>query len=338
MNYHFVFADEAEAVARFEAAHALQTEKRFREAISEYDQVLQLPDGDYSRYARWNKAMALLALGDYQEGFIHHDIAWDLFDWGGFGPLSADDHKRLCATLPRWFGEQGLSNKHLLIYHEMGHGDAIQAARWLPVLARSCAGLTLVTLPPLVKLLRRLGVEVVDRLPENLERYDYRLPCFGVMRALHVTTETVPNAPYIPDVEWRRVRGQVGIVWSGRSQRMFSLEKFLQLFDRRDYKLFALQLGPTTNDVEPMPWSCFDDTARLIEQLEHVVSVDTATVHLAAAMGHPSVHLILPYLQCWRWYCADKWYPRLRLYRQETPDDWAAPFARLNEALHELSV
>jgi hypothetical protein len=67
--------------------------------------------------------------------------------------------------------------------------------------------------------------------------------------------------------------------------------------------------------------------------MDHVVSVDTAAIHLAGAMGHPSAHLLLPHLMDWRWWRSTAWYPTLKIYRQESADDWSTPFARLNERL-----
>jgi len=68
--------------------------------------------------------------------------------------------------------------------------------------------------------------------------------------------------------------------------------------------------------------------------MDHIVSVDTAAIHLAGAMGHPSAHLLLPFLSDWRWHHTARWYPQLKTYRQPTPNDWDTPFATLHETLH----
>jgi hypothetical protein len=84
----------------------------------------------------------------------------------------------------------------------------------------------------------------------------------------------------------------------------------------------------------------FSDTAALIDALDLVVSVDTSTAHLAAALGKP-VWLLNRFDTCWRWLLDrsdSPWYPTLRLFRQETPGDWRGVVARLREELRELAA
>ena len=313
----------------------------FLHAIAAFDVALQIDP--YEPYARWNRATALLSSGDYQRGFPEHDVAWRLFHWRGFGPVK-DDIDRI-AHLPVWHGNIR-NDIHLLVYHELGFGDSIMAMRWLPELKRRCEGVTLVIDPTLARLARSFDVEVTTKVPDDLDRFDYRLPFFGVMSALGETGETIPSEPYIKPhfhfTKWMReevkevVGNKIGIAWSGRTQTMFTANHFLSLLDTGNAKLFALQPGEAPDHVEPLP-SHFDfaDLADRMACMDHIVSVDTAAIHLAGAMGHPSAHLLLPFVSDWRWWHTERWYPRLKTYRQPTPDDWSAPFAQLNAAILE---
>jgi hypothetical protein len=68
----------------------------------------------------------------------------------------------------------------------------------------------------------------------------------------------------------------------------------------------------------------FADTAALIANLDLIISVDTAVVHLAGAMGK-SVWVMLPFVPDWRWLMEREdspWYPTMRLYRQSAISDW----------------
>ena len=66
------------------------------------------------------------------------------------------------------------------------------------------------------------------------------------------------------------------------------------------------------------------DTAALIENLDLVVSVDTAIVHLAGALAVPTL-LMLPFAADFRWLrerTDSPWYPNAELFRQPRFADW----------------
>ena len=68
----------------------------------------------------------------------------------------------------------------------------------------------------------------------------------------------------------------------------------------------------------------FDDTAAVIENLDLLISVDSAPAHLAGAMGKPC-WVMLPAPADWRWLKIrddSPWYPTLRLFRQAQFGDW----------------
>jgi ADP-heptose:LPS heptosyltransferase len=68
----------------------------------------------------------------------------------------------------------------------------------------------------------------------------------------------------------------------------------------------------------------FADSAALIEQLDLLISVDTAAAHLAGALAKP-VWILNRFDACWRWLLNrddSPWYPTARLYRQNEPGDW----------------
>jgi tetratricopeptide (TPR) repeat protein len=309
-----------------QAGAALLQQNQFAAAIGCFDSTLQLdPD---NRYARWNRATALLSLGDYRSGFVEHDVAWQLFHWRGFGPVQNDIDR--IVHLPLWQGEAGA---RVLAYHELGFGDAIMAFRFLPALTARC-DVTLVIDPCLARLAGAFDADIATSVPGDLGEFDFRLPFFGVMAALGITEHTIPRQPYLP-ATWSREGGKIGIAWSGRTQTDFTLERFLSLLaPDKATRLCALQPGPVAWGVEPLaPGSDFADVRDRIAAMDHIVSVDTAAIHLAGAMGHPSAHLVLPFFSDWRWWHVERWYPTLKTYRQDMPPEWSRPFARLKAAL-----
>ena len=81
----------------------------------------------------------------------------------------------------------------------------------------------------------------------------------------------------------------------------------------------------------------FADTAGILSQADLVISVDTATAHLAGALGKP-VWTLLPFAPDWRGFLSrddSPWYPSMRLFRQPSPDDWQGVLEKVETALRQ---
>jgi len=304
----------------------LMRARAFADAITYLDACLKLSPND--AHAHWNKAVCLLSLGEYRAGFAELEWRWKLFDhcWG----LLDKDIARVL-QLPRWQGED-ISNKHLLLYHEQGFGDAIMMLRFLPGLKKRAGKLTVLTVKPLLRLVEEFDVETILALPNSLLHFDCRCALFDPVSILDYTVEQIPNAPYIK-VDWKLKAKRLGIVWSGNTQRVFSAESFLRHLATDGYEVMALQPGAVPPEITALPPGDFRDTADLMATCGAVVCVDTSAANLAGAIAHPNAHVIQPYLLDWRWYHAQRWYPTLKLYQADKPGDYKAAFAAINKAL-----
>jgi len=108
----------------------------------------------------------------------------------------------------------------------------------------------------------------------------------------------------------------------------------------------SLQKGEATNQIKEVNqrihnWmdECEDflETAALIEQLDLVISADTAVAHLAGALGKP-VWLLNRYNTDWRWLLNrsdSPWYSSMRIFRQPKMNDWDTVVAAVR---HELAL
>ena len=84
----------------------------------------------------------------------------------------------------------------------------------------------------------------------------------------------------------------------------------------------------------------FADTAAVIENLDLVITVDTAVAHLAGAMGKP-VWIMLPFVPDWRWMLDREdspWYPTARLFRQDRSRRWEPVIQRVAGELTALAA
>jgi ADP-heptose:LPS heptosyltransferase len=120
---------------------------------------------------------------------------------------------------------------------------------------------------------------------------------------------------------------------------------------RLDVEIMSLQKEIPDQDrrvLESMPkitclgekLSDFADTAALIENLDMVIAVDSAVVHLAGAQGKP-VWIMLRRSGEWRWLLErsdSPWYPTARIFRQKNPGDWAGVVSDVIQQLQALMV
>ncbi len=93
--------------------------------------------------------------------------------------------------------------------------------------------------------------------------------------------------------------------------------------------------GVPVRTFDPAETHDFEDLAGLIANLDVVVSVQTAAVHLAGALGTDCLTL-LPHNPEWRYTASGSampWYRSVELYRQPEPGAWEPVVREVAEAL-----
>jgi tetratricopeptide (TPR) repeat protein len=319
-------------------------------AVECYDNALALVATN--RTIQWDRALALLSSGDYERGFAAYDVRFDLEDpQFGFDPKLRSVRN---TPLPLWQGED-LTGRTLYLYAEQGIGDTLQFARLLPMVAAKGARIIFDCPPELIRLFANFpGIAELRKSGAPLPAADYHLPLMSLASRLGITLANLPakvpyiaapaQGPVLPRPPGTRVT--VGLVWAGRARhandqnRSLGLDEMLGLCDLPGVQYYSLQKGPRAEDIatvgaRPLVRDLgpaigdFADTARLVMQLDVVVTVDTAVAHLAGALGRPAFVLI-PFTPDWRWMAKREdtpWYPTLRLIRQPAPREWKSVIA-----------
>lgn len=336
--------------------YACKIRGRLTEAIACFDRAVELVPED--PLALWNRAIALLLAGDLERGFAEYEWRFWMPDYPS-PAFFAEHWDKL------WDGS-ALQGKSLLVYAEQGFGDAIQFIRYVPQLARQADRVVVACAAALLDLFETVeGVSgVVDRrgpLPE----FDLCVASMSLPHLLGTSLENLPaRVPYLKaagsPLPAAHGRFKVGFVWAAghhhRSAadlesyqlRSCPLEPFVALIDHFPIALYSLQLGAEREQLEPFRHEPhlhdlgerirnFADTAAFVAQLDLVISIDTAVVHLCGALARPT-WILLPFTPDWRWMLerADSpWYPTVRLFRQSEAGEWRGVFARVRRALQE---
>jgi hypothetical protein len=301
-------------------------------------------------------AETLLLRGEFAEG-------WREYEWryriAGAAPLLPPNNR------PQWDG-MPLAGKLLLIA-DQGFGDTIQFSRYIPWVCERCPDVVVAADPVMRPLIRQVSsaVKLVDRW-DRCPPFAAYCPLSGLPRLYGTTLGTIPGSvPYlrtdpVRTATWRaRLHDliqpniqRIGIVWAGRPEhsndcnRSATLAVFGPLAELDGTALISLQKGRGQAAIgsyfERAPLlnlgaeiADFVDTMAVIEEMDLVVTVDTAVAHLAGAMGKP-VWIMLPYAPDWRWLLDrndSPWYPTARLFRQSRAGDWIGATRQVAEAL-----
>ncbi|MGE0725129.1 MAG: tetratricopeptide repeat protein [Alphaproteobacteria bacterium] len=311
---------------------------------------------------RMHRAHALLLMGDYARGWPAHDF---LYHRPSRRPPPFDR--------PRWTG-QDVAGRTVVVWNDLGFGDAIQFVRYVPRLAARGATVVLLVQRPLVRLLASVaGAARVAAIGEPIGAHDFHVELMALPTAFRARLDDVAAPlPYLaPDRAIRErwaarfptgSRPRVGLVWAGEPRphlplahaadrrRSIPLAALAPLAAVEGVDLVSLQLGEARAERAAVPFAAriddpmdgvadFADTAAIVERLDLVVSVCTAAAHLVGALGRPGL-VLLCFDACWRWLHQREdspWHPTLRLLRQPAPGEWAAPVARAASAVADLA-
>ncbi|MHC4431240.1 MAG: tetratricopeptide repeat protein [Planctomycetota bacterium] len=344
--------------AYYNLGNALTAQGCCDEAIENYQHAIEIKPG-YAQ-AHWNRSHAYLLKGEFVKG-------WQEYEWRRNTELGIFTYPHRHRG-PRWDGSD-FSGKRLLVHCEQGLGDSLQFMRYLPMVKARGGVVIFEVWKSLHGVLQ--DSKGFDELSElSVERktdvdFDLHISLMDLPAVFGTTLDTIPaEVPYVTADSlkvkaWRdRLDGasfNVGIVWAGSPKhgndhnRSCRLELFAPLASIDGVKLYALQKGEAATEVGRLSQAVtihnlsqdlddFGDTAAAVENLDLVISVDTAAAHLAGAMGKPT-WVLLPFAPDWRWMLErtdSPWYPTMRLLRQEEWGDWTCVFQEMTEQLRTL--
>jgi len=285
--------------------------------------------------AHYNRGQLLLKQKKYREG-------WDEYEWRWqtpqFVPFKCDKHV--------WQGDD-ISDKTILVHSEQGNGNHIMFWRFLPLLAEISKAVIYLGPENLSPLVAEIPGVSQSYIPGALSKdlFDVYCPLMSLPKHLEITLENLP-APQryltIPkQVVVSELQGafKVGIAWAGSPahennvNRSMKLTEMLAVTKGIDAQFYSLQMPINADerallmqhdvvDLEPeLPG--YARTAALVEQMDLVITVDTAIAHLAAALGKETWVLLGPNAD-WCWHLGgdqSEWYPTVKLFRR-LADSW----------------
>jgi tetratricopeptide (TPR) repeat protein len=337
--------------------------QNIHEAVSFLKKALKVNPNDADGH--FYLGCAFLLSGNFKQGWEEYEWRWK----------SKDFNKRSCFHKPSNFSKPILNGLDIeghtvLIYAEQGLGDEIQFIRYAPLVSQLGAKVIIECHKELSTLLQSTeGVEEFIVQGKSLPYFDMQCPLLTLPLVFNTSLDNIPlKVPYVSvnsmliqkwknKIQHDNSNFKVGLVWYGNPKhkndrnRSIPFAYFAPFAKFSDIAFYSLQKGNSAKQsmnphigmrfidlTEEM--HDFSETAALIENLDLVITVDTAVAHLTGALGKP-VWVLLPFAPDWRWLLNREdspWYPTMRLFRQPAPGDWNSVIAKVRDELVNLQL
>ena len=307
--------------------------------------------------------------------------AWSLFEKRLDLPYYT--HRPFAALpQPYWAGNDA-SGKRLLIFCDLGLGDTLLLARFLPWVRERVGAVALQVNPGTAAFWRRrLPDAEINEINDPLPACDLRINSFCLPRLYRADAANIPGPGYIRSSEderafWHDRLGarsglKVGLTWQGNPDHVRDFERSIPFDHLRQIiedpilrdagvNFYSLQLNHGRNDVaelaakgrvddladDMLARDPLEASAALTDELDLLITVDSALANLAGAMDRP---FWLPTYKVpeWRWRIypsvdftepvAAPWYGAETLFTCRERQDWAPVMADMLTALRERSA
>lgn len=279
-------------------------------------------------------------------------LGWDLYD---LHPSRTVDRLR---GVPRW---DGRPCRRLIILAEQGFGDALQFIRFVPLVSDRAETIVVAIHDALFDvvsgspLLEKNAVITKSTARETRWSPDTRYERLLSLPAKIPAPEVKAAKPYLrlPGAGVTRVLPSasagtitVGVAWRttyrrGCPNRSFPVRHVRELTANGQVRIVPLH---RTRDMRAVPGGAeivqidnFLETAEVMSQCDYVVTADTVTAHLAAALGVPTLICFLRRPD-WRWGTPDnptRWYVNAEMLFQGASEDWRPVLAAASRRVTE---
>lgn len=325
-------------------AYFLQLMGNYGAASKMYTRIRDIAPMDFN--ARHWRSMSLMTVAETQAEW---DEALSEYEIRHLLVATKADYGK-----PMFQGELYVCGKTLLLVAEQGVGDAVMFGRYARKFAAYGIKVFILCRPPLVDLMRRIeGVSAVASDVKDLPEFDYWLPMMSSLKVNGYPTVKAHNSPYLSvNYVWGTpiyTRLRVGLAWKGNPEhgndryRSMSGYTFCEKLRDLDADFFSLLQTKDNTDKPDYVHECnigsLTDLADTIASMDLIISVDTAQVHIAGAMGVP-VFMASHSNTDWRWRFdgsrGKEWYPSMTVFMNTAPLDWTQTLLNIRNAVQKF--
>ncbi len=325
--------------ANYNLGVLLRKQKDFEKSIFYLNKALKFSPKNFD--ANYSLGMTYFSIKEFYKGYPYY-------------------LKRKRKTPPiqnQWKGERCLHGS-INIYAEGGFGDQIMFARYLPQLKKYFKEVRFLAPLNIAPIFNLEGIEICQEikeadfdcslldLPYYLKMDFNQIPdCKGILKA------DDKKAAQYGEKYFKTNKKKIGLCWQGNlikarslKNRSIELREFSMLFENKNCTFYSFQKDDVKNQVAAYPdiinlgetFRDFSDTLAAAANLDYMITIDTAMVHLAGCLGIKTF-LLLPYASEWRWFDDEKqtpWYKDVEIFKQDKTMEWAKPINNIYEHLN----
>ena len=339
--------------------HIYLRTKNFEQSVENYNKVLEFEPNHNN--AKFNLAWNYFALNKLDTAFKYYEYRKAKINQS---QKLIDINKKF---QPREWSGENLKNKKICIISEQGIGDNIQFFRYLYCIKEKYnTEIIFYTEKNLKHLFSNTPFKIIYNLNEinNIDYYQHLLSLPGIF--FKEKKEIQKNIPYVQidkanNNKWKKKLSKfekpiVALNWQGdpnflfddtRSIKLSFFEKLIQI---KKYNFISIQknfgseqikINKYSNRIEDFTQEIdqnnktFEDTISILNNIDMLITSDTAVAHLAGTM-QIKTYLLLSYNPEWRWHIENKlkcFYPNINIIQQEKINDWPGVFKKLEKAI-----
>lgn len=351
-------------------------EKKYDLAIADFNKALEINPSN--AIAQWNKSLSLIRLGDFNEGWKLYESRWQVpgikefkrkFDvplWLGKESLK---NKVILIHHEQGYGDTIQFCRYIPILESMGAKIYFLSPRPLSKLIASVSSNIEVIEDltndfstviekidyycPIMSLAYALGttIETIPTKTPYLAPTQDKLASWGKQLEARSPENNLSKKPFRIGIAWKGSGHYAGLKNPKRDISEGQIAELINHFANADIEFHSLQFEEERNKelslflhehsrfiAHDSNIRDFNDTAALITHMNLIVSVDTATAHLAGALNKATIILIPDPPDFMSLTSGDlsPWYPRVTLLRQNKRGDWGNPLHLLKKKISEI--
>jgi len=343
--------DNGSKSAYYHLAVSLQKTGQFKEAETMYKKMIELIPQD--EYSQASLGTLYLLQKNIKEGYKYF--------------TKREKSKEIYSLKNQWDGKNYL-DETLLLYCDQGLGDSIQFIRYLPYLTDKFKNISVLSRSECIELFEKNykqlnNVKFYQKL-SDIDDYDRYVLNSELPYYLDIDFDNIPfrQGYFLSDEHKTKLfkekyfntdKLKIGLCWQagavgmkGAIHRTIHIDYFEKILGIKNVQFYSFQLKDIFNTYSKYPniisleneLNNFDDTAALMKNLDIMITVDTACLHLAGALGIKTF-LLLPYCAEWRWFNNDKrteWYESVEIFKQKERRDWFIETDEIAKRIEEL--